>query len=193
VAADAYRIEAAFYREADGRKIRLEPGARVAPRDRISLQVTSSVPTYLFVVNEDDKGAGYLLFPLKGHPLSNPLPPATRHDLPGVVAGERLAWEVSTAGGREHFLLFASPEPPSPALQRIFASLPQPSVGGTPVPAPVSPDLAVELRGVGGLVKSPVPSEASALTRDFTVALSNIEETVRGAWVRQLTLENPAK
>jgi hypothetical protein len=42
-------------------------------------------------------------------------------------------------------------------------------------------------------VKSPAPSEVSALTRDFTVPLSNIEETVRGAWVRQLTLENPVK
>ena len=190
-ATDSYRIEAAFYREEGGGPVLLQPGARVATGDRLSLQVVSSIPTYVFVVNEDDRGDAFLLFPLPGQDLSNPLPAGQRHDIPGVLNGERLTWRVTSAGGREHFLIFASPDPPSPAFDRIFAMLPRPSAD---VPAvPVSTDLPGELRGVGGLAKAPARPSSTGLTREFGVPLTNAEETVRGVWVRQLTLENPGK
>ncbi len=114
--------------------MRLQPGARVAPGDRLSLQVVSSIPTYVFVVNEDDRGDAFLLFPLPGQALSNPLPAGQRHDIPGVLNGERLTWRVTSAGGREHFLIFASPDPPSPAFDRIFAMLPRPTADGPAAP-----------------------------------------------------------
>ena len=158
VAADgSYRIEAAFYRHEDGRDVRLAPGARVAEGDRLSLQVVSSVPTYVYVVNEDDRGESYLLFPLPGLRAVNPLTADSRHEIPGRVDGEQIFWTVSSAGGREHFLIFVSPEPLSPAFQGVFDKLPRPTANARAAAQPLSPDLQVVLRGVGGLAKAPAP------------------------------------
>ena len=63
---------------------RRAPGSRRG--DRLSLQVTSSVPTYVYVVNEDDHGESFLLFPLPGLHAVNPLPADSRHEIPGRVA-----------------------------------------------------------------------------------------------------------
>ena len=190
--ADAYEVEAAFYRQQGGSAVRLQPGARVAPGDQISLQIQASVPSYIYVVNEDDHGESYLLFPLPGQHLANPVPPGQRHEIPGVVNGERITWEVTTAGGREHFLVFVSPEPVSPAFERMFASLPRPSAGA-PVAQQVPDELVTALRGVGGLAKAPTRMAGERLSNEFAVPLPDARETARGVWVRQLTLENPGK
>jgi eukaryotic-like serine/threonine-protein kinase len=192
-AADAYRIEAAFYRERNRTRVRLEPGARVAPGDSLSLQVTSSVPTYVYVVNEDDLGASFLLFPLPGFETANPLPAGTPHEIPGKVNGTRVFWTVSSAGGREHFLIFASPHPLSPAFQRVFDALPRPSADAPTLAQPLSNDLVSVLRGVGGLTTAPAPVAGPGLRAEFGSPLPGGEETARGVWVRQLTLENPAR
>ena len=42
----------------------LAPGDRVRPGDLLSFQVQVSVPTYVYMVNEDDEGASFLMFPL---------------------------------------------------------------------------------------------------------------------------------
>jgi hypothetical protein len=190
-AADTYRIEAAFYREQNRTRVRLAPGARVARGDALSLQVTSSVPTYVYVVNEDDLGASFLLFPLPGFETANPLPAGTPHEIPGKVNGTRVFWTVSSAGGREHFLIFASPQPLSPAFQRVFDALPRPSANAPTLAQPLSNDLVSVLRGVGGLTTAPAPVAGPGLRAEFGSALPDGAETARGVWVRQLTLENP--
>jgi serine/threonine protein kinase len=192
-AADAYQVEAAFYRQQSGSPVRLQPGARIAKGDKLSLQIRSSVPTYVYVINEDDRGESYLLFPLPGQQLTNPLPPGTLHEIPGVVNGERINWEVSSIGGREHFLVFVSPNPPVPAFDRLFASLPRPTLGAPPVAQPLSGDLVTALRGVGGLAKAPARPAGERLSTEYAVPLPDGEETARGVWIRQLTLENPEK
>lgn len=192
-AVDAYQIEAAFYREQGGSSVRLVSGARVAPGDRLSLRVASSVPTYVYVVNEDDHGASFLLFPLPGQHVANPLPVGTRHEIPGIVHGERTFWTVSSAGGREHFLIFASPQPPTPAFERVFATLPRPSAATPVVAQPLSSDLAGMLRGVGGLATAPARPVGTPLNQEFGAPLPDAVETTRGVWVRQLTLDNPRK
>ncbi|MCC7181571.1 MAG: protein kinase [Acidobacteria bacterium] len=191
--ADSYEVEAAFYRYQGGTAVRLQPGSRIAPGDELSFQIQSSVPTYVYVVNEDDRGEAYLLFPLPGQQLANPLPPGSRHEIPGVVNGERTNWQVSSAGGREHFVVFASPEPPSPAFERMFDSLPRPVPGAAPAPQPLSGELATVLRGVGGLKKAPARPAGERMSNEFTAPLPDARETARGVWVRQLTLENPGK
>ena len=155
--------------------------------------MTSSVPTYVYVVNEDDHGASFLLFPLPGLETANPLPVGTPNEMPGFVNGTRVFWEVSTAGGREHFLVFASPQPLSPAFQRVFDALPRPSANAPTLAQPLSSDLVSVLRGVGGLTTTPAPVAGPGLRAEFGSALPGGEETVRGVWVRQLTLENPAR
>ena len=192
IAADgSYTIEAAFYRNEGGRDVRLASGSRVARGDQLSLQVTSSVPTYVYVVNEDEQGESYLLFPLPGLQAVNPLPPGSRHEIPGRVNGDRIFWVVSSTGGREHFLIFASPEPLSPTFQRLFDKLPR-SSGDAGAPAQrLNSDLVSALRGVGGLAKAPAAAVSQGLRTEFSAPLPATGETTRGVWVRQLTLDNP--
>jgi eukaryotic-like serine/threonine-protein kinase len=193
-ASDAYEVEAAFYRQDGGTPVRLQPGARVAPGELLSLQIRSSVPSWVYVVNEDEKGDSFLLFPLPGQQLTNPLPPGRLHEIPGVVNGERLDWQVSSAGGREHFLVFVTPQEPSRAFERMFAALPPPEVGATVTSHQMNNDLVTALRGVGGLAKTPArPGTAAPLSREYAVPLPAGAETARGVWIRQLTLENPVR
>lgn len=68
------------------------------------------------------------------------------------------------------------------------------SVGDIDRPvALVTPELKSALRGVGGLVNAPAVPSTTGLTAQFQIPLPNGEETARGVWARQLTLENPAR
>jgi len=188
-----YSIDAAFYREQPGSVERLQPGAQVAPGDALSLQVQVSVPAYVYVVTEDEQGESLLLFPLPGQALPNPLPPAQRHRLPGMLNGEPYSWQVTTAGQREHFLIFASPER-SPEFEELFATLPQPAFGRPVQNARLSPEFLGALRSVGGLTTSPVKIDRQLrLVPEFSTPLTSGEETVQGRWVRHAVFENPGK
>jgi hypothetical protein len=76
--------------------------------DRLMLAFDADRKTYVYVINWDDQGRAYLLFPMQGSELRNPLEAGDQHLLPGEVRGEPFAWEVSSAGGREHFAVVAS-------------------------------------------------------------------------------------
>ena len=191
----SYRIDTALYRASDdGQEVRLRSGARVAPNDRLFVEVRTSVPAYVYIVNEDEHGESYLLFPLPGQNVTNPLPAGQANRLPGVRGNQDVYWLVDKAGGREHFLIFASPER-LPTVERMLASLPHPEIG-RPVESLHLPREAVTtLRSVGGLATAPGPQPQSSgqLTREFPTPLADNEETARGLWVRQLTLDNPTK
>jgi hypothetical protein len=49
------------------------------------------------------------------------------------------------------------------------------------------------LRSVGGLAPAvdSAPSSSGPLTAQFSTPLGDTEETARGMWIRQLTLDNP--
>ena len=100
-----------------------------------------------------------------------------------------LYWTVTSVGGREHFLIFAAPEP-LPAFERMFASLPHAQLDAPVLAAPLPADAAGVLRGVGGLSTSP-RSSGTRLTEQYTTPLPAAAETANGLWVRQITLENP--
>jgi serine/threonine-protein kinase len=187
-ASATYEIEAALYRIRQRTEERLQPGARVAPGDELYLKLQASTPLHLYVVNEDEKGAAFLLFPLPGQPQDNPLPAGRVVTLPGA-----LRWRVTSAGEREHFLVFASPDPVE-SLEQAFARLPTPKEG-VPLASAELPDTTLEkLRGVGGLTPAPAPeSRGAGLSRLFTVPLTDAREQARGLWVRQITLDNPAR
>lgn len=190
---DAYQVEAAFYRHDGDREVRLTSGARVEPGDDLSLKIESSVPVYAYVVNEDERGNSFLLFPLPDQALANPLPAGVRHEIPGRVSGDAVRWVVNTAGGREHFLVFITPTAPTPAFERMFASLRRPSLDAPILAAPLSDELVGALRGVGGLAKAPRAPANPTLSGQFTTALPDTSETAKGVWIRQLTLDNPGK
>jgi eukaryotic-like serine/threonine-protein kinase len=190
-ASSEYRIDAAFYREQTGSIERLTPGTRVSPEETISLQVEISAPVYVYVVNEDESGESYLLFPLPGLELSNPLQPGQRHRLPGMWNGEAISWQVTSAGRKEHFFIVASPAR-SPAFEEMFATLPRPGFGKPAVK--LSLDGIGLLRSVGGLAASPSQGDRQLrLLPEFSTPLGSSEERVRGVWIRQATFENPSR
>jgi hypothetical protein len=194
-----YQIDTALYTVHGQREERLYPGARVRPGDQLFVQARVSNPTYLYIVNEDDQGESYLLFPLPGQNVTNPLPAGRVNRLPGDQGAGELYWQVTSAGGREHFLIFASPERLT-TFEKMFAALRRPEAGKAMLSTPLSREAVGVLRGVGGLVPARPTSPPSGQSRmepslllQFPTPLGQREETARGLWVRQLTLENPLK
>jgi serine/threonine-protein kinase len=189
----AYDVSAAFYRVSGTGRERLSPGSRIVPGDQIFLNYEASVPTHLYVVNEPEVGDPFLLFPLKSQGQTNPVLANRQVRLPGSAY-----WQVTSAGGREHFLVFASPQRIE-AFERAFADLPEPKAGQQVTAAPLPTATVDRLRGVGGLVpepsQPPTPSAARSsrarLAPLFTSPLPEARETVSGLWVRQITFENP--
>jgi len=140
------------------------------------------------VVNEDDKGASFLLFPLPGQRAGNPIQPGQEVTLPGAVR-----WKITSAGGREHLVVFASPDRME-AFEQVFASLATPRENAPVIGASLEPRTIERLRSVGGLTASPAPqTTAAGLSQLFTAPLTNARETVHGLWIRQITLDNPAR
>jgi eukaryotic-like serine/threonine-protein kinase len=186
-----YRVDAAIYREQNKAEVRLASGSRVSVGDKLSLQLETSVPAYVYVVNEDESGEAFLLFPLPGHPIDVPLA-AGRHRLPGMRKDQRLSWRITTPGLREHFVIFVTPER-STTFEKLFASLPAPTEDA---PEGVRlPKRAIEqLRAIGGLTAEKAPAEASAIRNmpGFSTPLPAGAETASGLWVRQVAFENPA-
>jgi len=189
LSAGSYRVDAAVYREVEGVDQKLEPGARLSIGDRLSLHLHTSVPAYVYVVNEDEMGDSYLLFPIKGRTDVNPLPASTAHRLPSR-ANERLSWQVTSAGIREHFLIFVTPEP-SPTFDRLFGSLPA-AEPDAPLAVKIPGSAVDTLRGIGGLVATPVHADQGMRhVPAYSTALPSSEETAHGLWVRQIAFENP--
>ena len=191
-AESAYQIDTALYRLHGDSELRLRAGQQVAPGDGLFVKLRVSVPAYVYIVNEDDHGESYLLFPLPGQHVTNPVAAGTTNRIPGMDDTGDVSWQVTSAGGREHFLIFASPEQ-LPAFEKMFAALPRPEVGRPIRPQRLPAETVQRLRGVGGLTVGPAQMKVSQLAQLFPTPLGEREETARGLWVRQLTLENPGK
>ena len=69
----SYKIETALYKQRGSDETRLRPGDRVAPGDELFMKLHVSVPTYVYVINEDDHGESLALFPLPGQTVANPI------------------------------------------------------------------------------------------------------------------------
>jgi len=191
IAPGTYEVGATMYRVTGDSANALHSGERLSPGDRLYLQVKTSVPAHVYVVNEDDRGESWLLFPLPQQSLHNPLPGGRENRLPGVRNGREMYWQVTSAGGREHFLIFVSPQPFT-EFEQTFASLPLPDTNGPVLSARLSERAVGVLRGVGGLVAGPPRSgEPATLSAKFETPLPSAPEMTSGAWVRQVTFTNP--
>lgn len=183
-------IEAALYRNRDGRSESLANGSTVHPGDRLFLAITCAEPVHLYVFNEDRNGSLFVLFPLPELELANPLPARQRHRLPGQRDGIGQDWVVTSAGGRETILVVAARRP-LPELEREILQL-RAADAGRPVQRierPM-PDV-VALRGVGGLAASTPPASSRPGSRLTQLAASLAERALRGeAWLREFVLES---
>ena len=182
---DSYDIEASFYKMAGTSAEKLTENDRLKVNDRIHLSVQSSAPTYVYVVNEDEKGAAYLLFPLPDQRVPNPIPADKVVRIPSDQD-----WKVDSAGGEEHFLVFASNDRLT-AFEDVFAKLASPEAGRPVTDGRLPAGTLDRLRSVGSLAPIEKPKNPGTRFRDmFTTPLAG-RETARGLWVRQLTLANP--
>jgi hypothetical protein len=189
-AASSYAIDTGFYTERERQETRLRFGDRVAPGDTLYAKLRVSVPAYVYIVNEDDRGESYLLFPLPGQSVRNPLPANSTIRIPGTRDDNRVSWKITSAGGREHFLVFASPDRLQ-EFEDMFAALPHAEFDKPVQTAKLPAQTLGRLRGVGGLAADHAAAPAR-LAGLFTRPLADGEETAQGVWVRQLTLDNPA-
>jgi len=199
--AGSYAVEASFLRRdrarggAGSSSMRLVTGDRVRPGDRLSLEVRSSQPMWVYVLNEDERGEHYLLFPQPRFDVKNPLARDSTFALPGPIDGKENAWVVTSAGGREYMMVVASPQP-VPEIEAELGRLPAP-VPGRPIEyAPVARATVERLRGVGGVAEVPATAARPAVPPrafDGFRALAGRETGVQGVWVRQIVLENPAR
>lgn len=192
-APEAYDVEATLVRHGEGAPQTLAEGDRVRPGDRLSLRFQATRDAWVYVLNEDERGESYLLFPQPLFDRANPVPRGTAVMLPGPVRGRENAWTVSSRGHREHFLVVASPHP-LPALEAELARLPAAARGRTIRYATVPAPAIEELRGVGGVEPLPAgPLAEPTHVLERFAALAGRETAVRGVWVRRLTLENPLR
>lgn len=180
-------VEMAFHQRTPFGEVELTAGDAVAPGDELFLTFSATRPLYVYVINEDEQGQAFLLFPLPGHDLRNPLSPDTTHRLPGSLAGEENDWQVTSVGGREHFYVLASPTRLE-GLEARVADLPVASAGEPVMAAPLPPEAVGRLRGVGG----EVPVRPGQIPQRFSDLIGEGEELVsEGVWMRHVVLENP--
>jgi len=188
----AYTVGAQLFRV--GPQEAREPiasGGRLTLGNQLALDLHASRPVHAYVIDEDDHGRAFVLFPLPELVPVNPLPGGTTHTLPGRDRdGKAVYWKVDTTGGREHLLVLVSPER-LVEFEAEMSKLAKPGSGAVELPEAAK----VRLRGIGGLAQgSAKAGNASSSTRLFEMAerLATPSETVEGPWLRRIDLENPA-
>jgi hypothetical protein len=192
--ANAYDVSASFVRRGRAGDVHLESGDRVSPGDEISLEFHSTRPVWVYVLDADERGENYLLFPQPMFDRANPVPGDSTILLPGTRGGRENAWTVTSRGGREHLMVVANTAP-VPELEAEVARLPAP-VPDAPIRyARVGAATMQRLRGLGGVAEVPATSPPSDPARllERIRALAGREQGVRGTWVRQVVLENPLR
>jgi hypothetical protein len=128
---------------------------------------------------------------LADHQPDNPLAPAKEHRLPGDVGVD---WSVSSAGGREHFVIMVNPVRVD-AVEAFVRSIPGAAEGRTPATI-TTRDIGV-LRSVGGLVKDnktiATASAPALLWFEEASELTGQRETASGPWMRRLTVPGTSR
>ncbi|MFQ5700498.1 MAG: DUF4384 domain-containing protein [Acidobacteriota bacterium] len=144
--------------------------------------------TYVYVLNEDDAGNKYVLYPLPGDDgAGNPLAAGPRHRIPARDQN----WQITSAGGREVFLVIASREPIG-NVEESLAKLEPAEAGRAVAVARLDPNAAGQLRGVGGMV--PVDPEGEAGRPGSASVVDQISSTLsgsKGVKLIRIELSNP--
>ena len=181
-------VEATLFRAGADTDDRLLRDATIQLGDELFLEVKSSHVAYFYVFEEDETGRAYVLFPLPGIELQNPLP-AGAHRLPGANEEGEANWEVSSIGGTETIFLIASRERLTDLEERL-ATIPKAGAG-----EPYEADnqvLAQSLRGIGGLT---VPEKIERTSgRRLSAVFDDISQeqwTARGIHAWEMALQNP--
>jgi hypothetical protein len=149
----------------------------VSPGDRLYLEVEATETVHVWVVNEDLEGNLFVLFPIAGLDLGNPLLGGALYRLPGRLEGVPQEWQVTSAGGRERFLVIAA-RGHLAEVERELAGL----TAANPSPEGVN-------RGVGAL--RPAPAAGSGRIDELVEHLTAGAPQDGSVWLMRLELANP--
>jgi hypothetical protein len=150
----------------------------------LTFELQASRDVYVYIVNEDERGESFALFPIKDA-LINPLRGGVTHVLPGGRP-----WQVDSLGGQEHLFVIVSPTP-IPEIAEAVAALPP--AGGDD--ARSEGNLAANSpgfqgRGIGGRAPASA-ADAKRPWRQQAQPLVPGRQQAEGLWVRELILKNP--
>jgi hypothetical protein len=171
----------------------LERGGEVELGSQLFLEIEGSEPMHVYVLDEDASGEMFVLFPVDGLDLQNPLAPGVRHRLPGGMDGISQDWRVTSADGRETILVVSSKEA-LPPLERELARIAPASSGVQLAYAELDPSVLEGLRGVAGMAPSRPrtgngPGRLAELAEDFRKRA----ETADDLWIREFGLRSRAE
>ncbi len=181
----ALDVDVSLFRYGEPVSQRLHDDAQLALGDRLYLEIDASQSVYLYVLNEDALGNQFVLFPLDGLHLQNPLAGDAMHWIPGKAARAtsaetNLYWEVTSEGGSETVVVVAALEP-VPRLERLLGEVQTAGSSGSAIPP-------AAFRGLKELTTGPVPQRGrlAALTQELE------REDDRGIEVWRIQLDNPS-
>jgi hypothetical protein len=168
----------------------LIPGSTIHPGDNLFLEILGTDSMYVYVINQDDLGHAYVLFPGPSFDMKGALPPGVTHRLPGTHAGTPVNWVVSSAGGRETITVIAARRPRQ-EIERDIASIPKASLDADVAYGAVSPRTLEVLRGIGGVTQEPAPAAGGPSVAGKLI--DRVQTGVGGeVWTWQIDLMNPA-
>lgn len=180
-------VAASLWRTRGGERMRLEDGGGIAAGDHLFLDYLGAEPLYVYVLDEDERGETFTLFPVTGTDLANPLPAGVPLRLPGQRAGEPFDWVVTSAGGREHVLVVASRRRLAVLEDLVAATTPAES-GREVRYAQVPEEAMATLRGIGGM--APAPAGSASESRLGALAAGLAARKGADLWVRHLVLQS---
>ncbi len=188
-------VEATLYRTLGGAREALPAGALVRPGDTLYLEYQGTQPAHVYILNEDSQDEIFLLFPLPGQDLANPLPADIRHRLPGPHAGVLHDWQVTGGQGKEAFLMVASVSTVE-WLEQVIADF-SPASPDRPVrSARLDPIGLTSTRGIESIVPAGQVDEetdASPVLDGIARRLSENAAEPGGLWIRQFVVYNSGR
>jgi serine/threonine-protein kinase len=187
----SYEVTASFYARRDGEDVRLTHGSRVRPGDQLFAVIDASKPVFVYIINRDETGKSFLLFPLTGFNSASPMRTEQMVRLPGTRDGQQHYWQVTSVGGQEHFFLYVTPTR-LVDFEQLLAALPRAELGRSVDSLPLSTSAIGLLRGVGGLSAAPSSQTASPGNELVDLQpLSDRHESAEGVWARRVSFQNP--
>lgn len=189
-----FLCEANVFVKRNGGDLRVRSGGNVRIGDRLSLEVTLDREASVYVFNESDAGEFYLLFPLPGMNITNPLP-AGSHRLPGRRGRSPMYWTVNSDGGGGEKILILATCDGILQIDEIVKNAPRASeteaIVYPRIPAHVRNAV---MRGIGGLATGDAESGGAARRGGRLDSLVREIEDSRGAtrepWCRLIELKN---
>jgi eukaryotic-like serine/threonine-protein kinase len=180
-----FDVEASLFRVGPHAEERLNSGSRIAPGEQLFVEIKGSRKMHVYVLDQDEKGQAFLLFPLAGLDRQNPLRGDRVHRLPGTLKGTPNYWDVTSAGGEEVLVIVASRQP-VPDIEAIRKRLTE---GGANGPVEISSEEAIRIRGMGKMSPRPTSNEE---VKGIIQGLDTRSSKEKGLWVFEFRLPNPS-